>query len=99
MNLNYTPEEQAFREEVRSFVHERLPADIRRKVLEHKRRQGGLRALAEDPARAGLDRTGLAEGIRRHRLDAVQRHIFDEECAAAGTPRMMPVRPEHGRRR
>src|SRR5262245_43370368 len=37
MDLNYTPEEQAFREEVSAFLRERMPAEISRKVLEHKR--------------------------------------------------------------
>lgn len=37
MDLNYTKEEQAFREEVRSFVHDNLPKDIADKVLHHKR--------------------------------------------------------------
>ena len=33
MDLNFTPEESAFRQQVRSFMQEKLPADIRRKVL------------------------------------------------------------------
>ena len=37
MDLNYTKEEQAFREEVHSFVHGNLPKDIADKVLHHKR--------------------------------------------------------------
>src|SRR5690349_22894985 len=37
VNLNYTPEEQAFREQVRNFVRANLPGDIGQKVLHHKR--------------------------------------------------------------
>ena len=37
MNLNYTPEEQAFRAEVRAFVTGHLPADIGAKVKHGKR--------------------------------------------------------------
>ena len=37
MDLNYTKEEQAFREEVRRFVRANLPKDISEKVLYHKR--------------------------------------------------------------
>ena len=37
MDLNYTREEQAFREEARSFVRDNLPKDIADKVLHHKR--------------------------------------------------------------
>ena len=32
MNLNYTAEELAFRDEVRAFLDEKLPADIAAKV-------------------------------------------------------------------
>ncbi|HMN94057.1 MAG TPA: pimeloyl-CoA dehydrogenase large subunit, partial [Hydrogenophaga sp.] len=32
MDLAFTPEEQAFREEIRSWVRENLPADISHKV-------------------------------------------------------------------
>ena len=37
MDLNYTPEETAFRVEVREFIRSQLPGDLSRKVLEHKR--------------------------------------------------------------
>jgi alkylation response protein AidB-like acyl-CoA dehydrogenase len=42
MNLAYTDEERAFREEVRAFVAERLPDDILRKVRD------GEEALVKD---------------------------------------------------
>jgi len=32
MNMNYTADELAFRDEVRSFLDEKLPADIAAKV-------------------------------------------------------------------
>ena len=37
MDLNYTAEELAFRDEVRAFARSNLPKDISRRVLEHKR--------------------------------------------------------------
>ena len=37
MDLTFTPEETAFREEVRSFVADKLPGDVARKILEHRR--------------------------------------------------------------
>jgi len=45
MDLNFTPEESAFRQQVRSFMQEKLPADIRRKVL------GGLIVERDDYVR------------------------------------------------
>ena len=37
MNLTWTPEERQFREAVRAFAAEKLPEDIRAKVLRHQR--------------------------------------------------------------
>ena len=45
MDLNYTPEEQAFREEVRQFLKDELPSDIYAKV------KGGQRLTRDDHIR------------------------------------------------
>ena len=45
MDLNFTAEETAFREQVRRFMQEKLPADIRKKVL------GGLIVERDDYVR------------------------------------------------
>ena len=37
MDLNFSPDEQAFREEVRAFVRDKLPDAIRRKVMRSER--------------------------------------------------------------
>ena len=42
MRLNYTPEEDAFRQEVRQFVQDNLDPRIRAKV------EGGMRLEKED---------------------------------------------------
>ena len=36
MNLNYSREELAFRDEVRSWLRDNLPNDLRDKVLEYR---------------------------------------------------------------
>ncbi len=36
MNLSFTPEEQAFRNEVRAFLRDYLPDDLRQKMLERR---------------------------------------------------------------
>ena len=79
MDLTYTPEEQAFRAEVRAFVAANLPRDIAQKVLHHRRlgkddhvrwqkilsKQGWLGGpLAERVRRPGLD-AGAAPHLRR----------------------------------
>ena len=91
MDLSYTPEERAFREEVRAFVRGNLPRDISEKVLNH-------RALVKDDwlrwqdilARKGwlVGHWPVEHGGRG--WTPVEHHLFDEECAAAGAPRLIP---------
>ncbi len=91
MDLNYSAQELAFRDEVRAFVRERLPYEISRKVLEHKR-------LAKDDylrwqkilSERGWMAPNWPVEYGGAGWNAVQRHIFDEECAEAGAPRIIP---------
>ena len=91
MDLNYTPEELAFREEVRTFLRDRLPQDIAFKVLNHKR------TTKEDHVRWQKilhEKNWIAPGWPLEwggvGWTPVERHIFDEECAAAGAPAIIP---------
>ena len=91
MDLAYTPEEQAFREDVRAFVRAKLPRDVSEKVL-HRRH------LDKDDyvrwQRALNERGWLASGwpvdYGGSGWTAIQQHIFDEESALAGAPRIIP---------
>src|SRR3989338_5660177 len=86
MDLNYSPEETAFRDEVRTWLDGNLPHELRDKVLDYRElsRDDLLRwhrLLAEKgwvapdwPVECGG--TGWA---------VVQRYIFEEECGYAGT--------------
>ena len=94
MDLAFTPEEQAFREEIRTWVRSHLPEDIAHKV------RNGLRLSRDD-----LQRWAKILGSRgwlTHSwpkkfggLDwsTVQKHLFEEECALAGAPRIVPFGP------
>jgi alkylation response protein AidB-like acyl-CoA dehydrogenase len=91
MDLNFSDEELAFREEVRSWVKTNLPQDIKHKVLEHKR-------LAKDDMvrwqKILNDRGWFASAwpveYGGSGLNAVQRHILDEELSAEGAPQLIP---------
>jgi len=87
MDLNYTPEELAFREEVRGFLAARLPHELARKVIEHKRLSKEDYVLWQ---RILHERGWIAPNwpveLGGCGWNAVQRHIFEEECAAAGAP-------------
>jgi len=94
MDLAFTPEEQAFREEIRTWVHANLPADIAHKV------QNGLRLSRDDHQRWAriLGKKGwLGHGWPKEfggpGWNAVQKHLFEEECALAGAPRVVPFGP------
>jgi alkylation response protein AidB-like acyl-CoA dehydrogenase len=91
MNLNFTAEEEAFRADVLRFLRERLPQRIAAKV------QIGLRVTRDDMA--GWHRILHAQGwLASHwpveyggpGWTAVQKFIFENECAIAGAPRIVP---------
>ena len=91
MDLNYTPEEQAFRADVRKFVTAGLPADISAKV------KGGKRLAKDDFVRwqkilhkKGWGATMWPTQFGGTGWSAVQQHIFEEECAEAGAPLQLP---------
>ena len=46
MDLRFTPEELAFRDEVRTFMRTALPADIRSKLVEGRRNSMPQRCCA-----------------------------------------------------
>ncbi|MGH1368322.1 MAG: acyl-CoA dehydrogenase family protein [Maritimibacter sp.] len=91
MDLNYTDEELAFRDEVRSFLAEKLPDDLANKVG-----IGGELEKADMElwhsilnAQGWLAPTWPIEHGGKG-WTPVQRHIFDEEAAAANAPRIVP---------
>ncbi|MFC3614448.1 acyl-CoA dehydrogenase family protein [Lutimaribacter marinistellae] len=91
MDLNYTDEEKAFREEVRAFLDEKLPQEVRDKV----RRGISLGKEGHDEWHRILNEKGwLApnwpKAFGGAEWNAVQRHIFEEELAAAHAPRIVP---------
>jgi alkylation response protein AidB-like acyl-CoA dehydrogenase len=91
MDLNFTAADQAFRAEVRAFLAAELPPEIARTVLE------GRHPSREDTVRWHriLHRRGWGgpSWPREHGgtgWGPVQQYIFEEECAAAGAPRLLP---------
>ncbi|AKJ30553.1 acyl-CoA dehydrogenase family protein [Caldimonas brevitalea] len=91
MNLDFTADEQAFREEVRAFVRDQLPAPIRHKVL------NGLHLTKQDHVTwqrtlhdQGWGGPSWPERFGGTGWDPVRQYIFEEECAAGGAPRLIP---------
>ena len=84
----FGPAEEAFREEVRDFIAEKLPKDIAKKHL------AGMEMQKEDYMRwhkilfeKGWVAPNWPKEYGGCEWDAVQRYIFDEEAGLAGAPR------------
>ncbi|MBP0629088.1 acyl-CoA dehydrogenase family protein [Cupriavidus sp. AcVe19-1a] len=90
MRLTFSPAEEAFRQEVRAFVKEHLPAGIKRKVelglrLEHADYVTWFRILE---ARGWLT-PGWPVEHGGPGWTHVQRYLFDEETMLGGAPRII----------
>ena len=91
MDLNYSAEDLAFRDMARSYLDANLPQDLQYKVWNHKR------LFKEDfvrwhkiLAKQGWVAPSWPVEYGGTGWSPVQRHIWEEECARAGTPRIMP---------
>jgi len=87
MRLEYTAEDIAFRDEVRAFIRDRLPADLRRKV------EAGLHLGRPEIARwmkiMAEYGWGAPKWPRRHggaEWTVAQQYIWDEETAGVAPP-------------
>ena len=91
MDLQFTPEEQAFREEVQAFLKDKLPQHIAGKVKAGQR----LSKADQEEWHAILNARGWLANHWPQEYGgpgwgAVQKFIFDNECALAGGPRIVP---------
>ena len=91
MDLDFTPEEEAFRAEVQRFLAAELPERTARKV------RGGLHLTRDDMREwhTILNARGwLASHWPREYggpgWSVAQKFLFDNECALAGAPRIVP---------
>ena len=91
MRSLFTPSEHAFRAEVRAFVEANLPADIAARL------KGGIHPVREDVER--WTRILHERGWSAYRwpveyggpgFSPVECYIFEEECAVAGAPELVP---------
>src|SRR5437868_2310509 len=91
MDLNFTHEELAFRDEVRAFIEANVPAETRRKVLE------GLEVSRDETVgwqqalyRHGWGGPNWSKEFGGTGWDPVRQYVFEEESAAGGAPRLLP---------
>ncbi len=94
MDLAFTLEEQAFREDIRAWVHANLPADIQHKVRNALRQtRDDMQRWAKILGKKGWLGHGWPKEFGGPGWNAVQKHLFEEECALAGAPRIIPFGP------
>ncbi|MDD2712142.1 MAG: acyl-CoA dehydrogenase family protein [Simplicispira sp.] len=94
MDLAFTPPEQAFREEIRAWVRSHLPAHIAHKVHHALRlTREDLQDWAKILGKKGWLGFGWPEQFGGPGWSAIQKHLFEEECALAGAPRIVPFGP------
>ena len=91
MDLNYSPDELAFRDEVRGWLRSNLPNDLRAKVE-------GYQELSKDDllrwhkvlAKKGWVAPDWPTEWGGTDWNVVQRYIWEEECGFAATPMVVP---------
>ncbi|CAM3959948.1 Acyl-CoA dehydrogenase [Bordetella tumbae] len=91
MDLTYSPQDLAFRDTVVAWLQQNLPEDLRDKVLNHRRlsREDFVR-WHRIVAAQGWVGSSWPVDYGGTGWTAVQRHIWDEACAVAGAPIIMP---------
>jgi alkylation response protein AidB-like acyl-CoA dehydrogenase len=94
MDLAFTPEEQKFREDVRAWVRTNLPKEISNKVHNslHLTRED-MQQWARILGKKGWLGYGWPQQFGGPGWNAIQKHLFEEECALAGAPRVVPFGP------
>jgi alkylation response protein AidB-like acyl-CoA dehydrogenase len=94
MDLNFSAEELAFREEIRDWVAKNLPKSTSHKVhnalrLHRDDQQGWAKILGKK----GWLIYNWPKQFGGPGWNSVQKHLFEEECARAGAPRIVPFGP------
>ncbi|MDE2047335.1 MAG: acyl-CoA dehydrogenase family protein [Betaproteobacteria bacterium] len=94
MDLRFTDDELAFRDTIRHWVRSHLPADISHKVHNALRlSKDDLQRWARILGAQGWHGWAWPKEFGGPGWTAVQRHLFEEECALAGAPRVVPFGP------
>lgn len=91
MDLNYSAEELAFRDEVRDWLAKNVPTELSDKMADHE-------SMSKDDivrwhkilAKKGWIAPAWPKEWGGTGWNVVQRYIFEEECGYAGTPPLIP---------
>ena len=87
MDLNYSQEELAFRDEVRGWLKSNLPIDLRDKIADYEElTRDDLLRWHRILAKKGWVAPAWPQEWGGTGWSVVQRYLFEEECGYAGTP-------------
>ncbi len=91
MDMSFTPEQESFRKEVRSFIETSMPAPMKEKCangghFEHEEQMQWHRILFEK----GWIAPAWPADVGGTGWDVGRRFIFQQECVRAGTPELSP---------
>ncbi|MDP2132222.1 MAG: acyl-CoA dehydrogenase family protein [Sulfuritalea sp.] len=90
MNLDFSPDENTFREEVRRFVEQNLPLRIRDKVMNGVHLDRDEHVLWQRTLHArGWGGVGWPREFGGPGWTPTELYIFEEECARGGAPRLI----------
>ncbi len=91
MDLNYSPEEMAFRDDVRSWLKDKLPDELRDKVANYEElTKADLLRWQKITAERGWGAPDWPAEWGGTNWTIVQLNIFEEECGYAGCPPRIP---------
>ncbi|HEX5768395.1 MAG TPA: acyl-CoA dehydrogenase family protein [Burkholderiales bacterium] len=91
MDLNYSPEELAFRDEARSWLEANLPQDLRRKMADYAHlSKDDLVRWHKILAKQGWVAPAWPKEWGGTGWNVVQRYIFEEELGYVGSPPLIP---------
>ncbi len=91
MDLSYSQEESAFRDEVRGWLKDNLPQDLRDKIANYDELgRDDLLRWHRILAKKGWVAPAWPKEWGGTDWNVVQRYIFEEECGFAGTPPLIP---------
>src|SRR5690349_4259482 len=91
MDLDYTAEERAFRDEVSAWIRAHLPDDLRDKVAQYRHlSRGDLQRWHSILARQGWVAPSWPKEWGGTGWNVVERYLFDEACGYAGAPPLIP---------
>ena len=94
MDLAFTPEEEQFRQEVRTWVRANLPDAVAHKVKNSLNlTRDDMQSWAKILGKKGWLGYGWPTAFGGPGWSSVQKHLFEEECALADAPRIVPFGP------